>query len=107
MQAKLLAAHASLILPAAGSIHSTEHGRLQHWKPSQPRHYKRRAVRKHCSAYKQGDTTCAEQDVPSCQWLHQVIDCFPRAVIILFFVLVMTLFTSVVVVRKPFQLPVA
>lgn len=79
MQAKLLAAPASSVLPAAGSMHGDQHGLLQHWKPSQPCHYKRRAVRQQCRAVKRSDATCSKQHVPSCQWAHRVAQASKQA----------------------------
>lgn len=80
MQAKVLAAHASLVLPAAGSAESTKHDRLHPWKPSKPVYYKRRAIRQHCIALERHGSTCAKQDSSSCKWAHQVPTLSPPCV---------------------------
>lgn len=71
MQAKSLS-HTSLVLPA-GSTDSLKHDRLQPWKPSQPVHCKRRAIRPHIHALKSQGPCCTKQAVPSCLWAHQVL----------------------------------
>ncbi|KAL3148618.1 hypothetical protein ABBQ38_014044 [Trebouxia sp. C0009 RCD-2024] len=79
MQANILAAPASLVLPSAGSMHGAHQELLQHWSPSQPRHYRRRAVRQQCRAVRQSGASGAKQDLPSCHWAHQAAQASKQA----------------------------